>query len=106
MPLAQTPRSTASRIVAIAAVAVLGATTFPYYTIASAHLNDMIAPAQRVGANAAMVLLFGFGSVVGPAVIALGMDRFGPAAFFWALALTTGGFAIYAMRRLARASAL
>ncbi len=96
----------ASRIVAIAAVAVLGATTFPYYTIASAHLNDMIAPAQRVGANAAMVLLFGFGSVVGPAVIALGMDRFGPAAFFWALALTTGGFAIYAMRRLARASAL
>ena len=44
-------------------------------------------PATLASANAAFVLCYGVGMVLGPQAIGIGMDLFGPNGFGWTLAL-------------------
>ncbi len=86
--------------VTVAAIALFGGLTFPFYTVAVAHVNDRIAPEHRLPASGAMILLFGIGSVLGPIAASAAMDAFGPRGFFLLLAAVTAALALYASYRI------
>lgn len=70
----------------LAAMALMGAFIFPIYGVAVAAVNDHVAKAERVAAAVGLVLLFGIGSIFGPALCGVVMGAAGPDGFFWLLA--------------------
>jgi MFS family permease len=72
----------------LAAIALEGASVFPIYAVAAAHVNDSIGQNARVGAAAGLVLLFGFGSLFGPVLCGWVMSMGGPDAFFGLMTAT------------------
>ena len=52
------------------------------YPLCSAHLNDRISETDRVRASAAMLLVLGFGAVIGPLLGALAMRYLGDSGLF------------------------
>ena len=57
------------------------------YTIGLAHLGSQLSGHELASANAAFVLCYGVGMVLGPQAIGIGMDVFGPSGFGWSLGL-------------------
>ncbi|TIU56030.1 MAG: MFS transporter, partial [Mesorhizobium sp.] len=57
------------------------------YTIGLAHLGSQLSGHELASANAAFVLCYGVGMVLGPQAIGVGMDIFGPSGFGWSLGL-------------------
>ena len=80
---------------------LLGALSYPLYSIAAAYTNDWI-EARHLGAAASqLVTLYGIGAVAGPFTTALLMIVIGPAGFFWTLAiihLIIAAFLAYRLR--------
>ncbi|HEY2071754.1 MAG TPA: MFS transporter [Rhizomicrobium sp.] len=72
------------------ASALIGALVFPLYSLAVAHTNDKIAPQLRVPAAAALVLLFGLGSILGPLTVGQAMTWLGPGGYYDVLAGVMG----------------
>jgi MFS family permease len=62
------------------------------YTVGLAHLSSRLTGRDLASANAAFVFCYGFGMLIGPQAIGIGMDTFGPDGFGYALALF---FALY-----------
>lgn len=56
------------------------------YTVGLAHLGSQLAGRDLASANAAFVFCYGFGMLIGPQLIGVGMDIFGPNGFPWSLA--------------------
>lgn len=56
------------------------------YTIGLAHLGSRLSGHDLANANAAFVLCYGLGMVLGPQAIGISMDLFGNNGFAWALA--------------------
>lgn len=69
------------------------------YTIGLAHLGSRLSGRDLASANAAFVLCYGIGMLVGPQAIGLGMDIAGPDGFAFTLALF---FALYLLLALLR----
>lgn len=77
---------------------LLGAAIFTIYPLGAAHTNDLIDPIHLMSASAGMVLAYGTGAIVGPAIAAGMMMVMGPAGLFvfFALAgLTVGAFTLW-----------
>ena len=66
---------------------VWGGVVAGLYTIGLAHLGSRLTGRDLASANAAFVFCYGFGMLVGPQAIGIGMDLFGPPGFSYALAL-------------------
>jgi MFS family permease len=71
------------------------------YTVGLAHLGSQLSGHELASANAAFVLCYGIGMVLGPQVIGIGMDALGPSGFGWSLALFFAAYMILAVGRLA-----
>jgi MFS family permease len=71
------------------------------YTVGLAHLGAQLSGHELASANAAFVLCYGIGMVLGPQAIGIGMDVLGPNGFGWALALFFGTYMVLAAGRLA-----
>ena len=71
---------------AIAVMFVLGAASFPLYSLAIAYTNDWIEDHQRVGASGLLVMVNGIGAIMGPLITSALISTFSPAAFWWTLA--------------------
>ena len=56
------------------------------YTVGLAHLGTRLTGRDLASANAAFVFCYGFGMLVGPQLMGIGMDIFGPNGFPWSLA--------------------
>lgn len=88
-----------------AAIALIGATTLPVYSICVAHTNDQLMPAQIVPASGTLVLNLNLGILVGAFVGPSSIGLAGPAGLPIILALvaaTTAGIAFARRRRTAR----
>lgn len=57
------------------------------YTIGLAHLGSKLSGRDLASANAAFVLCYGIGMLIGPQAIGIGMDAVGPDGFAWSLGL-------------------
>lgn len=85
---------------ALVVMFVIGAASFPLYSLAIAYTNDWITDQQRVGASGLLVMVNGVGAILGPLAAALLMSMFGSSAYFWALALPHAGVFAYVMYRI------
>src|SRR5690606_4830446 len=63
-------------------VFVFGCFAMPLYSLSAAHANDRAAKNEFVMLNAALMLFYSFGAIVGPLAAATAMERFGPHALF------------------------
>lgn len=84
----------------LAAMAVIGGTTYPLYSIAGAYTNDWI-PAEKLTAVASqLVVLFGAGAFLGPFLASVVMSIVGNAGFAWVIMGVHGAIAGYLMVRM------
>ncbi len=87
---------------AMAAVLFLwGGVVAALYTIGLAHLGARLSGHELANANAAFVLCYGLGMVLGPQMIGIGMDLFGKEGFAGALALLFLLYIVLAISRIA-----
>ncbi len=80
--------------------ALFGGFSLSLYSLCLAFTTDFLRKEQMVGASSALILVSGFGSVLGPMLASFIMGSVGPRGFFWFLAsvhLTVVAFAIYRM---------
>ncbi len=66
-------------------MAVLGAASFPLYSIASAYTNDWVEPEHASGAASQLVLIYGAGALLGPPAVSLLTSAVGDDGFPWAM---------------------
>ena len=77
---------------------VFGGLTFPIYSLAISHVNDLIPSERIVAASSALVFVTGLGTVAGPIGAALAINWLGADGFWWFLAAAhaaIGAFAVY-----------
>jgi MFS family permease len=96
------PLAGASPALLIGLFAVFGAIALPIYALAVAHANDHLDPDQMVGASGKLVLLYGVGSIAGPFLVGLAMQRFGPPGFPLYMMAVYGGLGLFAVYRMSR----
>lgn len=84
---------------------LFGGMNLPLYSLCIAHTNDYLEPAQMVGASASLVLVGGFGAVLGPLAAAAAMAATGVDGFFLALAAVNGAIGVFALYRMTRRAA-
>ena len=70
------------------------------YTVGLAHLGSKLSGRDLASANAAFVLCYGIGMLIGPQAIGIGMDLAGPDGFAWTLALFFAAYLALALSRL------
>jgi MFS family permease len=86
-----------------AVLVVWGGITGGLYTVGLAHLGSRFRGGDLVAANAAFVMLYSAGLIVGPPLVGIGMDGLGPHGFAVALAAMLAAYAaLVAFRLLAR----
>ncbi|GJD52227.1 putative MFS-type transporter YcaD [Methylobacterium crusticola] len=73
------------------------------YTVGLAHLGARFEGAALAGANAAFLVLYNIGLVLGPPVVGGGMDLASPHGFAWSLAALFLGYLVVVGGRLVRA---
>lgn len=83
---------------------VWGGVVAAMYTVGLAHLGSKLSGHDLASANAAFVLCYGIGMVLGPQVIGIGMDIAGPNGFGYALSLFFAVFIIVGTARIAVSS--
>ena len=66
---------------------VWGGVVAALYTVGLAHLGSRLSGRDLASANAAFVLCYGLGMVLGPQAVGIGMDLFGTNGFGWSLSL-------------------
>lgn len=80
---------------------VWGGMVAALYTIGLAHLGSRLSGHELANANAAFVLCYGLGMVIGPQAIGISMDAFGNDGFAWALAAFFLLYVVLAVARIA-----
>ncbi len=73
------------------------------YTVGLAHLSTRYRDAELANANAAFVMLYSIGLILGPPVVGLGIDGLGVHGFAAALAGILAAYAALVLARIARA---
>ena len=72
------------------AFAALGAVSLPIYGISVAHTNDRLKPEQMTSASSTIILVLGFGSILGPTLAGYLLRQQGPEGFLIHLAVAHG----------------
>jgi MFS family permease len=94
-----TPRSGA---IVIAMTACYGALAYTLYSLAVAHANDHASPEDFAKVSGGLLLLYGFGTMIGPVIGALLMGVMRPESLFLATALAHLSLAGYTLLRISR----
>lgn len=66
----------------LALAALYGATAFSIYPVLIAHANDHAAPGAFIQTSGGILIVFGFGSMIGPLTAGIFMTQIGPQALF------------------------
>jgi MFS family permease len=67
-----------------------GAASFPIYTIALAHANDLVPTKRAVAVSSGMLFVFSSGAAIGPLVASIVVERLGFGALFTTIAIACG----------------
>src|SRR5262249_50155974 len=86
----------------IGLVIVFGAAIYPMYAIAVAHANDFAAPDDFVKIAGGLLLLLGFGTMIGPIFAAQAMERLMPEGLFAFAAVVHLLLALYTLYRMSQ----
>lgn len=85
---------------------IFGATFLPAYAVASAHVFDFADRAEYVEVSAGLLLLYGLGSTIGPALASVGIQWFGPTALLGFIAMVQLAIIAYVALRMTRRKGL
>jgi MFS family permease len=77
-----------------------GAVTYPMYALVVAHANDYAGPGDFVRVSSSLLLLYGIGTMIGPVLAAIAMDRLAPEGLFAFTALVDAGIIGYTLYRM------
>jgi MFS family permease len=89
----------------IAAIAVFGFVIFPLYPIAVSHANDFSSREEFVATSGGLLVIYGIGAVIGPALGALAMRQLGDGGLFVFTAVIHTLFAAFTLYRLRQRAA-
>ncbi len=78
----------------------LGGAAIPMYSICIAYANDRLEPHQIVAASGSLVMVAGFGAMVGPIIIAFFMELFDVSFYFWGIAVVFGIIFFFTLLRI------
>jgi len=84
---------------------VLGGSALPLYGLAISHANDRAANGEFVRIASGLILFFGIGAMLGPALSATAVRAFGPTSLFLCLAAVGAALSLFGIHRLRRKSA-
>ncbi len=87
-------------VIAIATAGLLGFATQPAYSIAAAHAFDHVESDGFVEASSGLLLANGIGSMIGPIVASLVMQRVGPSGLYGMISFVMFALAAYIMFRM------
>jgi MFS family permease len=79
---------------------VYGGMSFSVYGLMVAHVNDLIKPSEVVEITTGLLLMYGVGAILGPAVVGLVMNLTDNASFLAFLAVVMALLAGYTLQRL------
>jgi MFS family permease len=79
---------------------IWGGFTGGLYTVGLAHLGARFTGHELANANAAFVMLYSLGLVIGPPLVGFGMDSFGSHGFAMALAVMLAAYAALVAARM------
>lgn len=86
-------------VVLVVGIFIWGGVTAGMYTVGLAHLGARLSGPDLAQANAAFVLCYAIGMVIGPQLVGITMDLHDPDGFAWAMC---GLFAVYVLLGVAR----
>ncbi|MGE0282094.1 MAG: MFS transporter [Rhizobiaceae bacterium] len=86
----------------IALTAAYGALAYALYPIAVAHANDHAGPNDFAKISGGLLLLYGFGTMIGPVVASVLMEYLRPESLFIATAIAHFALAAYTILRISR----
>lgn len=89
-----------SVFILLIAVGLFGGLFLPLYSLCIAYTNDRLDPSQMVAASGTLVLISGFGAILGPLSVAAIMEYIGIHFFFPSLCLALVVMAIFAVYRM------
>lgn len=81
---------------------IWGGFTGGLYTVGLAHLGARFTGHDLANANAAFIMLYSVGLIVGPPFVGAGMDTLGPHGFAWALAAMLAAYSVLVAWRIVR----
>ena len=79
---------------------VFGLTTFPIFSVASAHANDFAEPEERVELSAALMFFFALGAIAAPLLASRLMEAYGPPAMFIMIAVGHAVLVVFGLARM------
>jgi len=79
---------------------LFGLTTFPIYSVATAHAHDFATTDQRVELSAALMFFFAVGAIAAPFTTSVLIGRFGPGALFYFIAAGHVLLVVFGLRRM------
>ncbi|MEP9399136.1 MFS transporter [Mesorhizobium sp. KR2-14] len=91
-----------SGVMVIAMTAAYGALAYTLYSLAVAHANDHARPEDFVKVSGGLLLLYGFGTMIGPVIGAGLMGSMSPESLFLSTALAHFMLAGYTLLRISR----
>ncbi|SDW16495.1 MFS transporter [Litoreibacter albidus] len=80
--------------------AVFGFTTFPIFSVASAHAHDFATSDERVELSAALMFFYAVGAIASPLGASKLMEAFGPMALFVLMGLAHAVLVIFGLNRM------
>ena len=86
----------------ISLVVVYGAMAYPMYALSVAHANDFAGPDEFVKIASGLLLLYGFGTVIGPIAAAYAMQYWIPEALFAFTATIHAAVVAYTLFRMTK----
>lgn len=82
------------------AAGLFGLTTFPIYSVSTAHAHDFAEPDERVDLSAALMFLFALGAIVSPYGVSILIDLFQPAAMFLFISAAHVALIVFGLLRM------
>lgn len=79
---------------------LFGLTTFPIYSVASAHAHDFASNDERVELSAALMFWFAIGAIFAPYLASVLIENFGPTALFMMIAVGHGALILFGLNRM------
>ncbi|MEL6841285.1 MAG: MFS transporter [Pseudomonadota bacterium] len=87
------------------AAGFFGLTTFPIYSVATAHAHDFATADQRVELSAALMFFFAIGAIAAPLTTSALIGAYGPAALFYFISAGHVALVIFGLLRMRKRAA-
>ena len=86
--------------IAVGLMGLLGAVSFPIYSLTIAHTADWLPTTKLTAGSAVLVRVNGVGALVGPLVATVVIGGTSPVGYFWCMVAGNGAIIVYLAWRI------